>query len=76
MKKLILVSLFSILMFGCAWKTNNNVYVNQFYQTNYSSEKCYDGTKTFSQIIVCLQEVDKKEKAQNEATNKMLDNEE
>ena len=75
MKKLILCFLIAVLCGSCAFKHNNNVYINKFYQNNYSAEKCYDGTKTFSQIIVCLQEVDKKEKAQNEITNKMIDNE-
>jgi hypothetical protein len=75
MKKLIFSILVTILCTSCAFRHNSNVYTNQFYQNNYSTEKCYDGTKTFSQIIVCLQEVDKKEKSQNEITNKMIDNE-
>jgi len=75
MKKLILGMLITVLCTACTFKHNNNLYVNKFYQNNYSTEKCYDGTKTFSQIIVCLQEVDKKEKSQNEITNKMIDNE-
>ena len=51
---------------GCWWcKGDNYVVVNDYRQTNYPNSQCYDGTKTFSQIIVCLQEVDAKEKAQN-----------
>ena len=59
---------------GCWWcKSDSYVVVNDYRQTNYPTSQCYDGTKTFSQIIVCLQEVNQKEKAQNNATNEMLD---
>ena len=59
---------------GCWWcKSDSYVVVNDYRQTNYPTSQCYDGTKTFSQIIVFMQEVDTKEKAQNNTTNEMLD---
>jgi hypothetical protein len=73
MRKLIFIFLI-IFLTGCSSKSTDNLHINNFYQTNYSVEKCYDGTKTFSQIIICLQEIDKKEKTQNLITNNMLDN--
>ena len=73
MKKLCLLALM-LCFAGCSWcKGDNYVVVNDYRQTNYPNSQCYDGTKTFSQIIVCLQEVDAKEKAQNNTTNDMLD---
>ena len=44
---------------------------NQFIQTNYDFH-CLDGTKTFTQIILCYQEQDDAEKAQNNITNKLI----
>lgn len=73
MRKLIFIFLM-IFLTGCSSKSTDNLHINNFYQTNYPVEKCYDGTKTFSQIIICLQEIDKKEKTQNLITNNMLDN--
>lgn len=65
---------FVLMLSGCWWSKNDNyIVVNDYRQTNYPNSQCYDGTKTFSQIIVCLQEVDAKEKAQNNTTNEMLD---
>jgi hypothetical protein len=72
MKKILLIASILIL-FGCKSASNPCVTVNNYRQTNYSTQSCYDGTKTFSQIIVCLQEVDAKEKNQNNITNEMLD---
>lgn len=73
MKKICLLLLIFCLA-GCWWaKSDNYVVVNEYRQTNYPNSQCYDGTKTFSQIIVCLQEVDAKEKAQNNTTNEMID---
>jgi len=70
----VLILLFFILMLtGCFGSKDSYVVVNDYRQTNYPTSQCYDGTKTFSQIIVCLQEVDQKEKAQNNTTNEMLD---
>ena len=71
---LVILSFFVLMLGGCFARTNDGyVVVNDYRQTNYSTSQCYDGTKTFSQIIVCLQEVDQKEKVQNNTTNEMLD---
>lgn len=73
MKKICLL-LCLLCLSGCWWcKSDSYVIVNDYRQTNYPTSQCYDGTKTFSQIIVCMQEVDTKEKAQNNTTNEMLD---
>ena len=73
MKKFALL-LLMLCLSGCWWcKSDSYVVVNDYRQTNYPNSQCYDGTKTFSQIIVCMQEVDAKEKAQNNTTNEMLD---
>lgn len=44
---------------------------NQFIQTNYDYN-CLDGTKTFTQIILCYQAQDSSEKAQNNLTNSLI----
>lgn len=73
MKKLVAL-LFVGLLFGCLGNNKDGtVVINDYRQTNFPTSQCYDGTKTFSQIIICLQETDNKEKAQNNTTNEMLD---
>lgn len=46
--------------------------INNYTQTDYNYN-CLDGTKTFTQIIVCYQQQDNAEKTQNRITNEMLD---
>ena len=74
LQKLKYVSLCSIfgLLSACA-KTESApvININQFIQTNYDFH-CLDGTKTFTQIILCYQEQDDAEKAQNNITNKLI----
>ena len=70
MKKILLCC---ILLSGCGLGGNYTTQSNQYYQNNYDTNVCYDGTKTFSQIIVCLQTANNKEQAQNDLTNQMLD---
>ena len=64
--------LFSML-FGCTSTTQVNISTNNLVQTDYDYQ-CLDGTKTFTQIIVCYQAQDKAEKVQNKITNELLKN--
>jgi len=61
------------LLSGCTTKQTNVISTNNFRQKNYDMQ-CLDGTKTFSQIIVCLQATIDKEHAQNNITNDLIDN--
>lgn len=45
---------------------------NMYYQTDYNYF-CFDGDKTWSQIVICLDAENKAEKAQNKVTNDLLD---
>lgn len=63
---------FGILL-GCTSEKTIVVSTNQLIQTNYNYQ-CLDGTKTFTQIILCYQAQDKAEKAQNKITNDLLKN--
>lgn len=72
LKKLLIAVIFCLLCVGCS-KEVSDISVNNYRQTNYSTLHCFDGSKTFSQIIICQKEVDKKEKMQNNVTNSMLD---
>lgn len=74
LKKALIFIVACALFSGCA-KDPQPVYVNNYRQANYSSLHCFDGSKTFSQIIVCQKEVNIKEKTQNDITNKMIDGE-
>lgn len=63
--------IFSCLI-GCSSKEDTIVVSNnQFIQTNYDYN-CLDGTKTFTQIILCYQAQDSSEKAQNNLTNSLI----
>jgi uncharacterized protein YceK len=70
-----LVLLFFILIFmmlnGCTQVKTTTIVTNKFTQTDYNYH-CLDGTKTFTQIIVCYQTQDKAEKAQNKITNELI----
>ncbi len=59
------------MLFGCNRATNNTINTNQFYQTDYEYF-CFDGTKTWSQLVLCLDAENKAEKAQNKVTNELL----
>lgn len=71
MKKLLLLCL--LVLCGCTSETHQATIINtnQFIQEDYDY-MCLDGTKTFTQIIVCYQTQDKSEKAQNHITNKLI----
>lgn len=70
-----LALLFTVMLLsGCSLFTNNEVIqTNNFRQTNYYTEECYTGKKTFSEIIICVESKSQMEIAQNNATNEMLD---
>lgn len=73
---LLLVALYVFVFLhlgGCTTHTTNVVSTNKLVQTDYDYN-CFDGTKTFSQIIVCQQEQDEAEKTQNKVTNDLLRN--
>ena len=76
LKRIILVlilGLFCLMLVSCSWfGTTNTINVNQYYQTDYNYF-CFDGNKTWSQIVVCLDAESKAEKAQNKVTNDLLD---
>lgn len=59
------------MLIGCTTNKTVVVSTNKFIQTDYEYN-CLDGTKTFSQIIVCYQAQDIAEKKQNEVTNTMI----
>lgn len=61
------------MLFGCTSTEQVNVSTNNLVQTDYDYQ-CLDGTKTFTQIIVCYQAQDKAEKVQNKITNELLKN--
>ena len=63
-----------MLLSGCSLFTKNEVIqTNNFRQTNYYTEECYTGKKTFSEIIICVESKSQMEIAQNNTTNEMLD---
>lgn len=72
-----LVGLFTLFIFlfgnlmGCASNKTVIISTNKLVQTDYNYQ-CLDGTKTFTQIILCYQAQDKAEKAQNKITNELL----
>lgn len=58
---------------GCSWfNKSTTINTNQFYQTDYNYF-CFEGDKTWSQIVVCLDAQSKAERTQNKITNDMLD---
>lgn len=66
------VMLFFFCMFlGSCTTTNSTIQTNQYYQTDYQYF-CFDGDKTWSQIVICLDAESKAEKAQNKITNDLL----
>jgi len=68
----ILAIVFTFILSGCTETHQTTVInTNQFIQEDYDY-MCLDGTKTFTQIIVCYQTQDKAEKAQNHITNKLI----
>ena len=56
---------------GCTTQTTNVISTNKFIQTDYDYN-CLDGTKSFTQIIICYQKQDAAEKTQNHITNDLI----
>ena len=56
---------------GCTMQKTNVISTNKFIQKDYDYN-CLDITKTFTQIIICYQEQDASEKAQNKITNDLI----
>lgn len=56
---------------GCTTQTTNVISTNKFVQTDYDYN-CLDGSKSFTQIIICYQKQDAAEKAQNKITNDLI----
>ena len=74
MKKILLFAIFvffGLMLIGCTQSNTTVVNTNQLYQTDYEYF-CFDGNKTWSQIVVCLKAQDDAEKAQNKITNELL----
>lgn len=74
MKKImiaVILAFFGIMLFGCTKTTPTVLDYNSFYQTDYEYF-CFDGNKTWSQIVVCLDAENKAEKTQNKITNDLL----
>ena len=71
---LVIALFFCLTLVGCSWFSNSNTIINThyFYQTDYNYF-CFDGDKTWSQIVICLDAENKAEKAQNKVTNDLLD---
>lgn len=69
----IFIVMFSLFLSSCSLFTKPTVISNNmYYQTDYNYF-CFDGDKTWSQIVVCLDAESKAEKAQNKVTNDLLD---
>ena len=69
-----LAFLFAFMLSGCSlFGSTTVVQTNNFRQTNYYTEECYVGKKTFSEIILCLESKSQMEIAQNNTTNELLD---
>lgn len=68
-----ILSFTCLVLSGCFSDTviSNNMY----YQTDYNYF-CFDGNKTWSEIVVCLNIQNQAERAQNKITNDILDNSE
>ena len=63
---------FEILtLMSCTYTEVRPIYINEYVQKDYDYH-CLDGTKTFTQIIVCYQTQDNAEKAQNKITNDLI----
>ena len=71
LKCVALCSIFGLLSTCAKTEPAPVINTNQFIQTNYDFH-CLDGTKTFTQIILCYQEQDDAEKVQNNITNKLI----
>lgn len=67
--------LLGLILFLTACTSNKTecISTNAFLQEDYEY-MCLDGTKTFSQIIICYQAQDKAEKTQNKITNDLIKN--
>lgn len=67
--------LFSSMIAGCSLFSSKPTVIqtNNFHQTNYYTDECYTGKKTFSEIILCLESKSKMEISQNNTTNELLD---
>lgn len=59
--------LFGMMLSGCTINKTDTISTNNLIQTDYDYN-CLDGTKTFTQIILCYQTQDKAEKSQSELT--------
>lgn len=69
---LYIISVFEVLILvGCTNTEVRPIYTNEYVQKDYDYH-CLDGTKTFTQIIVCYQTQDNAEKAQNKITNDLI----
>ena len=62
---------FCLILVSCSWNKSTTVQTNQYYQRNYDYF-CFDETKTWSQIVVCLTAEGKAERTQNKITNDLL----
>lgn len=60
-----------LVLVGCTPERITNIYTNKYIQKDYDYN-CLDGTKTFTQIIICYQAQDKAEKVQNKVTNDLI----
>ena len=69
--RLCLYVLVILLLLGCSMDKQEIINTNTYLQTNYDYN-CLDGTKTFTEIILCYQKQDEAEKTQNEITNDLI----
>lgn len=69
-KKIIIFSLFFIL-FGCKTSNPTVINTNQYYQKDYNYF-CFDGNKTWSEIVICQRLENQAEHTQNKITNDLL----
>lgn len=66
------VFLFEIMiLMSCTHEDIRPVFTNKYVQKDYDYH-CLDGTKTFTQIIICYQAQDEAEKVQNKVTNELI----
>lgn len=71
--RIILLCGILFLVSSCNLGQSKPIQTNMFYQQDYDYF-CFDETKTWSQIVVCLTAEGKAERTQNKITNDLLDN--
>lgn len=70
MIKRIIIAILLLLLFGCK-STSTTINTNQYYQKDYNY-LCFDGDKTWSEIVICQKLENQAEHTQNRITNELI----